>query len=216
MAEVVIALGSNLTGNWGAPEQGLRRAVKELSAAGISAIQCSPFYITAPVGVGLQSRYYNIVLVGVTSLSPNQLLKRIKSIEKFAGRGFGPHWGARVLDIDILDYHGWVLGWPPAERHRTAINRGRRKRGSLILPHPQAHLRDFVLYPLRDVCPFWYHRALRLPLTRLIARLPAGPRPVRAVFYQGQDGLPTDVTDGSRADAAGMRSLDADVAAGAT
>ena len=175
MAYVVIAMGANLSGCWGTPDHTINRAVKELVAAGLTNIKCSQFYSTSPVGGGLQSHYHNIVLTAVTSLLPNSLLPLLKSIERKAGRKLGMHWGARVLDIDIIDYNRWRLGWPAHELRRSGCNRGRRPRGSLILPHPQMHLRSFVLYPLRDIAPHWVHPAFQRPLSQLIVGLSARP-----------------------------------------
>ena len=174
MPYVVIALGANLSGNWGRPDHTIRRAVKELSVAGLTQINCSPLYHTLPRGGGLQAYYHNVVLVGVTNSLPNALLHNVKLIEIEAGRKLGRHWAARVLDIDIIDYNGWIVGWPPAENRLSGLNQGRRQRGSLILPHPQAHSRSFVLKPLRDVEPHWVHRPLGRSLSQLIARLPPG------------------------------------------
>jgi 2-amino-4-hydroxy-6-hydroxymethyldihydropteridine diphosphokinase len=42
-----------------------------------------------------------------------------------------------------------------------------------VLPHPRAHLRGFVLYPLAEVAPDWVHPRLKQPVAALIAALPA-------------------------------------------
>jgi 2-amino-4-hydroxy-6-hydroxymethyldihydropteridine diphosphokinase len=46
---------------------------------------------------------------------------------------------------------------------------------TLVLPHPRAHERAFVLMPLRDVAPHWVHPVLGLDVATLIARLPPQP-----------------------------------------
>jgi 2-amino-4-hydroxy-6-hydroxymethyldihydropteridine diphosphokinase len=42
-----------------------------------------------------------------------------------------------------------------------------------ILPHPRAHLRGFVMWPLRDVAPDWVHPRLGVGVGALIEGLGA-------------------------------------------
>ena len=174
MPVVTIAMGSNLNGYWGTPERTIGQAIKQLRVAGLEQINCSPFYLTSPLGNGLQPHYHNIVFTAVTDLLPVPLLRKIKTLEALAGRKRRSHWSARVLDIDMIDYNGWIVRWPPPELRRSGSDRGRRAQGQLILPHPQAHLRSFVLQPLGVISPHWFHSALQAPLSQLIARLPPG------------------------------------------
>ena len=61
---------------------------------------------------------------------------------------------ARPLDLDLIAMDGLVRAAPDP-----------------VLPHPRAHLRDFVLRPLCDVAPDWVHPALGLSAAALLARL---------------------------------------------
>jgi 2-amino-4-hydroxy-6-hydroxymethyldihydropteridine diphosphokinase len=78
----------------------------------------------------------------------------LKQIERRAGRRGGRPWGPRTLDIDIVDYAGLVTHW---RKGRGAFGRPR----PLVLPHPLAHERPFVLKPLLDIAPDWRHPALK-------------------------------------------------------
>jgi 2-amino-4-hydroxy-6-hydroxymethyldihydropteridine diphosphokinase len=139
---------------------------------GIQLVRTSPIYKTNPVGGISQPRFANAAALITTVLPAARLLKVLKSLERDAGRRVGVRWGPRPLDIDIVDYGGAVLGWPgPA----------RRVRGGLVLPHPEAHRRGFVLRPLADVAPGWRHPAIGVAVKRLIARLPADQRRPGAV-----------------------------------
>jgi 2-amino-4-hydroxy-6-hydroxymethyldihydropteridine diphosphokinase len=158
---LLLALGANLAGPWGSPNETLRRALRELSCAGLSVLASSHIYDTAPVGPGRQAPYLNAVLLLQAHLAPAALLRLIKHIERRAGRRLGARWGPRCLDIDILDYGGRRLGWP----------RRRRQRGGLILPHPEMHVRSFVLVPLLEVDPHWRHPALGVAGRTLLSRL---------------------------------------------
>jgi len=158
---LVLALGANTRGLWGEPRETLARTCGELGQAGLVITGASPVYSTAPVGPGRQPRYLNAVIVAEASLAPAALLRLLKRLERRAGRGPGRHWGPRPLDIDIIDDGGRVLGWPPA----------RRRRGRLILPHPEMHTRAFVLVPLLDVLPFWRHPVFGVAGKALLRRL---------------------------------------------
>jgi hypothetical protein len=76
----------------------------------------------------------------------------LKAIERKSGRRGGRPWGPRTLDIDIVDYGGLVRHWRGG--HPSFRKAGTRP---LILPHPLAHERPFVLKPLLDIAPHWHH-----------------------------------------------------------
>jgi 2-amino-4-hydroxy-6-hydroxymethyldihydropteridine diphosphokinase len=145
---LLLALGANLAGPWGSPNETLRRAQRELSCAGLRILASSHIYDTAPLGPGRQAPYLNAVLLLQAQIAPAALLRLIKRIERRAGRRLGTRWGPRCLDIDVLDYGGRRLGWP---------QRG-RQRGRLILPHPEMQAL-VVLVPLLEVDPHWRHPA---------------------------------------------------------
>jgi 2-amino-4-hydroxy-6-hydroxymethyldihydropteridine diphosphokinase len=156
---LLLALGANLAGTWGSPGETLRRARRELSCAGLRIVGASRIYDTTPLGPGRQAPYLNAVLLLRAHMAPGTLLRLVKRIERRAGRRLGGRWGPRSLDIDILDYGGRRLGWP--ER--------RRQRGCLILPHPEMHMRAFVLVPLLEVDPHWRHPVLAVAGRTLLA-----------------------------------------------
>jgi 2-amino-4-hydroxy-6-hydroxymethyldihydropteridine diphosphokinase len=122
----------------------------------ISVKAVSPLYETEAVGNARQPAYVNAVALIDTSLPPEALLRVLKGIERRAGRRGGRPWGPRTLDIDILDYGGQVRHWRGT---RPAFGNARAR--PLVLPHPLAHERPFVLRPLLDIAPGWRHPALK-------------------------------------------------------
>jgi 2-amino-4-hydroxy-6-hydroxymethyldihydropteridine diphosphokinase len=124
-------------------------------------VSASGIYATTPLGSVRQAHYRNAVLSLQGAVAPAELLRLAKRIERSAGRRMGPHWGPRSLDIDVLDYGGRRLGWPPR----------RRERGRLILPHPEMHVRAFVLVPLLEVDRHWRHPVLGASARVLLDRL---------------------------------------------
>lgn len=125
--EVVLALGSNL----GDREATLRSAVAALTAAPSLVVRTvSPVVESDPVGGPEQGAYLNAVVLARTTSSPLALLRRCQQVEAEHGRERLVRWGARTLDVDIVCY-GTVLADAP----------------DLVLPHPRAHERAFVLVP---------------------------------------------------------------------
>ena len=160
--KVFLGLGANIPGPWGAPSATIARALEELRQSGVRVVCASRVFSTAPLGPGLQHRYSNAVLEVATALAPAALLRLLKRIERRAGRRLAARSRApRPLDIDILAYGAARIGWPAR----------RRLRGGLILPHPEMHVRAFVLMPLLDVAPDWRHPVLGVGARALLARL---------------------------------------------
>jgi len=162
---LLLGLGGNLSGPWGDPGETLAWACGELSRAGLRIVKSSRVYATAPLGPGRQAPYLNVVLLIEANVAPAALLRLLKRIERRGGRRLGLRWGPRCLDIDVLDYAGRRLGWPP-----------RRESGRLILPHPEMHKRAFVLVPLLEIAPHWRHPVLGVAGRRLLGRLGRGGR----------------------------------------
>lgn len=155
-APVVVALGSNL----GDRGETLRDAVAALgSRAGITVTKVSPIVETDPVGGPPdQPPYLNAVALLRTELTAGELLDVLHEVEADHGRTREVHWGARTLDLDLIQY-----GRPGSAREV------RSDTPMLTLPHPRAAERGFVLVP-------W---DLADPTARLrVGEGPSGIRPV--------------------------------------
>jgi 2-amino-4-hydroxy-6-hydroxymethyldihydropteridine diphosphokinase len=132
--QAVVALGSNL-GNRLDTLQGAVDALAD--TPGVRIVAISGVYETEAVGgPEEQPNYYNAVAVLRTSLPPHALLERANAVEDAFGRVRTVRWGARTLDVDILTYQGVTSDDP-----------------ELLLPHPRAHERAFVLAPWLDADP---------------------------------------------------------------
>ena len=134
---VVIALGSNL----GESLDTLHHAVVALlGAVDIDAV--SPVVETDPVGGPDQPAYLNAVVVGTTSAAPRALLRFLHDVEHAHGRTRETRWGARTLDLDLVQYGD------PAFNTDVQMDDA-----TLTLPHPRAHERAFVLVPWLQADP---------------------------------------------------------------
>ncbi|MGF1427843.1 2-amino-4-hydroxy-6-hydroxymethyldihydropteridine diphosphokinase [Kitasatospora sp. LaBMicrA B282] len=130
----VMALGSNL-GNRLETLQGAVDLLADTPGVKITAVS-AVFETEALGGPAEQPNYYNAVVVLRTTLPPYSLLERANAIEDAFGRERKVRWGARTLDVDVLTYQD-VLSSDPV----------------LLLPHPRAHERVFVLAPWHDADP---------------------------------------------------------------
>ena len=168
-AVAVIALGSNVAGDWGTTFKSIRHAVRAVLHHANGPVRVASLYESRPEGQVRQPEYLNTVLTMSTALSPFALLLIGKRLERLAGRRLGARNSARPLDIDIVDYGGRVINWPVTSGPRP----------QLILPHPLAHRRGFVLQPLDEIAPEWRHPVLQLRPGALLRRNPEYLRGLR-------------------------------------
>ena len=149
MTPVFLGLGSNL----GDREANLRRAVELLPTYGVTVVEQSPVYDTAPVDAPPGSgRFLNAVCRVETALPPLGLLRAVKGLESALGRLSGPRNAPRSIDIDILLYGDEVVDTP-----------------ELTVPHPRFATRAFVLTPLSDIAPEAVHPVLGVSVRELLA-----------------------------------------------
>ena len=146
-----VGIGSNLRD----PTAQCREAFRRLDTIpGIRVLRRSSLYRTAPVGPEDQPWFINAVAEIRTDLSPRKLFEALKGIERKMGRSDGPHWGPRVVDLDLLLYGQQVV----AEE-------------GLIIPHPEMHRRRFVLEPLCEIASYVIHPGFGISIHGLLDRM---------------------------------------------
>jgi 2-amino-4-hydroxy-6-hydroxymethyldihydropteridine diphosphokinase len=145
-----LSLGSNL----GDKEANLKAAQKAIEKTVGEIHQVSPIYKTAAIGFE-GNDFFNLCLEIKTFCSPHDLLEKILKIEADLGRQKKTTIGYqnRCIDIDIL----------LMEEHFVLTER-------LTIPHPRAHLRNFVLYPLNDIAPNVYFPNFQRSVKELLAQ----------------------------------------------
>lgn len=119
----------------------IRRAVAQIEAhPEISVKRQSGLYESfAMTSRGIdqsEPNYLNGVIQVSTSLKPKKLLAALNEVENQFGRVRLERWAARTLDIDIITYGSEFV-----------------ETKSLIIPHPRAHERAFVLVPWAELDP---------------------------------------------------------------
>ncbi len=137
---IYLNIGSNLSSTNGGREDNIFKAINYLKELDLNLIEVSSFYETPSYPNKLDPRFLNLCIKLETKLKPIEFLDRIKEIEKKLGRIRKKKNEPRICDIDIIDFNGEVL-----------------KSDDLTIPHPKSHLRNFVLYPLKEIEPNWHH-----------------------------------------------------------
>jgi len=131
--KVYIGIGSNL----GDPLQQVRDVIPMLDKLPHTRLLAvSSLYRTEPVSDIQQDDYINAAVCIETTLAPAALLLELQALEFAFYRHRDPaeKWGPRTMDLDILLFGNVVMN----DSH-------------LVIPHPQMHLRQFVLQPLMEV-----------------------------------------------------------------
>ncbi len=132
----IIALGSNLGDSAGI----LREAMDRLQRFSKFPILRSSLWETVPVDCPPGSPNFINSVVGLVPGprgTPESLLRKLQAMEKRFGRRPKKVMNEpRPLDLDIISFRDEVRN-----THR------------LVLPHPRAHLRQFVLQPLNEILP---------------------------------------------------------------
>jgi len=132
----IIALGSNL----GDSSRNILDAMTRLQSFSDVPILKSSLWQTSPVDCPPDSPKFVNAVVGLIpreNETPESLLKKLRELEKEFGRTPKTVLNEpRPLDLDLI-----------------AFGNETRNSAELILPHPRAQLRKFVLQPLSEIAP---------------------------------------------------------------
>ena len=144
-----IALGTNV-GNY---RNNFSRAFFELSKIG-NISKTANIYKSKPYGYLKQNCFYNTMVFLKSEIYPNELIKKIHLIERKLHKNKRIINGPRKIDLDIIFWDQKIF-----------------KNNNLVIPHPRAQERDFVLYPLLDIAPFFRDPVSKLSVKELIKNL---------------------------------------------
>jgi deoxyguanosine kinase len=146
-----IGLGSNL----GDRKKYIDEAIKRLSEAEhVKLVKVSDIIETIALASTEQPKFLNAVAELKTTLSATDLHKTLSGIENELGRSRRGHWWPRTIDMDLL-----LIGKEIVESH------------DLTIPHPQMHLRSFVLKGLCQLNGELPHPVMNVSFNELNTRL---------------------------------------------
>ena len=127
--------------------------LKEMLQNRIGEIHCSSkLYRSASWGFESPHSFINQAITLQTTLTPEELLRKIQDIEKSFGRkrNNSNQYEDRRMDIDIIFYDNEIIN-----------------KENLHIPHPQMHHRNFVLFPLKEIAPTYTHPVLKKTVAEL-------------------------------------------------
>ena len=137
---LLLSLGSNLSSTYGNRFKNINLAISNLEQNNVKVIKKSSFYETPSYPDFKNPKFINVVISVISELSPSDLASVLISIETKLQRKRDRKNDPRTCDIDIIDYNRKII-----------------KNKDLILPHPRSHLRNFVIYPLKEIEHNWIH-----------------------------------------------------------
>ena len=154
---MVVALGSNMAGGFASSEALLEAALARFPGAGLPILERSQWWRSAAWPDPSGPEYRNAVAVVEGRQDPAGVLQALFSIEHAFARTRGARNAPRTLDLDLIAYGRQVIDAP-----------------GLVIPHPRAHERLFVMGPLAEIAPAWRHPALGATAAELAAQAMVG------------------------------------------
>lgn len=136
----VVALGSSLAGAFDSREALLEAALRRFADLDLRVLARSVWWESAAWPDPSAPAYLNGVALVAPDMPPEEMLAALHAIERAFGRDRHEANAPRTLDLDLIAHGRTILEGP-----------------GLILPHPRAHERRFVMGPLAEIAPLWRH-----------------------------------------------------------
>ena len=151
---ILLNVGSNLDSTNGNRLFNIKKTLKLIALEKIKIIKISSIYETPSYPNKKNPKFLNIGVLIESNYSPQLLIKKFNKIEKQLQRNRGTKNKPRTCDIDLIDYKGIILNSK-----------------KILLPHPRCHLRNFVLFPIKEIVPTWIHPKFNKKIDFLIKKL---------------------------------------------
>ena len=161
---VIVALGCNDKGVWASCQQALEAALARFRAEGIDILARSSWWSSQAWPDPSDPPFLNGVVIVRTAHEPAVLMSKLSRMEDVFDRRRSVRNAPRTLDLDLIAY-GRLSG----------------DLDGLILPHPRAAERLFVMGPLAEIAPAWRHPTVAGEAKDLAATCTVGvdARPLR-------------------------------------
>ncbi len=144
-----ISLGSNI----GNKTQNISLAINEISKSIGEVLKKSSNYTSEPWGFNSTENFVNAAISVQTSFSASELMQGLQIIEKKMGRIRSQRNGYidRIIDLDIIYFNNEIV-----------------KTIDLTIPHPNLHIRKFVLVPLNEIVPYYIDPINKMTIEELL------------------------------------------------
>ncbi len=154
-SKIIIAIGGNVNSADGLhPIEVGKKSIKLMNLNSMTVEKQSSWYISNPVPKSDQPNFFNCVVIAKTTLNEFEVLTLLHKIESNLGRKRKKINEARSIDLDLIDYSSKIF-----------------QNKNLIIPHPRAHLRKFVMQPLAEIDINWMHPIFKLSVSEILNQL---------------------------------------------
>ena len=155
LQKIIIGIGGNIKSDDGShPIHVAMNAINCLQNYSIQVTKQSSWYESQPIPKSDQPNFFNCIVFAKTTLNELDVLKSLHKIEHKLGRQRKFLNEPRVIDLDLIDYSDKIL-----------------KNNEIIIPHPRAHIRRFVMEPLAELDPNWVHPILKIEVSEILKKL---------------------------------------------
>ena len=152
---IIIGVGGNINSEDGIhPVEICNKAIRSFQEYSIKVKKQSKWYNSEAIPKSDQPIFFNCVVLASTKLNEYDVLNFLHKIEAEFGRRRNKINAPRSIDLDLIDYSGKVV-----------------ENKNLIIPHPRAHLRKFVMGPLAEINPNWIHPILKVNVIDILKKL---------------------------------------------
>ena len=152
---LIIGIGGNQNSFDGLhPIEVGKKAIIQIETFSINVTKISSWYISEPIPKSDQPDFFNCIVFANTYLNEFEVLENLHIIEKSLGRIRININEPRSIDLDLIDFGNKIFN-----------------SNSLIIPHPRAHLRKFVMEPLAEIDPLWFHPIHKLNAKQIVNKL---------------------------------------------
>ena len=153
--KIIIGVGGNIKSDEGShPIHVAMKAINSLENYSIQVIEQSSWYESEPIPKSNQPNFFNCIVFANTILNELDVLKVLHKIEHTLGRRRKKVNEPRVIDLDLIDYSNKILS-----------------NEEIIIPHPRAHKRRFVMEPLAELDPNWVHPILKTDVSKILKKI---------------------------------------------
>ena len=150
--KLIIGIGGNIKSEDGDhPIKVAMKAIRYLKDYSINITNQSSWYETEPIPKSDQPNFFNCIVFAKTVLNELDVLNSLHEIEYRLGRRRTLVNEARVIDLDLIDYSNKIL-----------------RNKEIVIPHPRAHQRRFVMEPLAELDKNWIHPILKINVKRIL------------------------------------------------
>ena len=155
LSKLIIGIGGNLNSYDGLhPIQVGKKAILQMQSFSIKVQKVSSWYVSEPIPISDQPNFFNCIVFANTYLNEFDILKNLHQIEANLGRLRVNINEPRSIDLDLIDFCNRIS-----------------KDNRLIIPHPRAHLRRFVMEPIAEIDPSWVHPIQKLNAKQILSKL---------------------------------------------